>query len=184
MYVDAFAADGWEDAEAVGVKDGIPRMGERNDAATVGVRDGIPRMGERNVIDGMSHRAEIDRLVIELHHVVGKIAVDEQQHVDVRDVGNVMLHANVRDSSRGRERQPSPSLRVTEGQGLQVSREETCNGYSCGEKGHLRDNCPYLSDTVELRHLMEQQQARLEKEQEDRQEGCTMGEGLSESVYI
>jgi hypothetical protein len=64
MYVDAFVASGWEDAEAVGVRDGIPRMGERNDAETVGVRVGIPRMGERNVIDGMSYRTETNRLVI------------------------------------------------------------------------------------------------------------------------
>jgi len=63
-------------------------------------------------------------------------------------------------------------------------------------KGHWRVNCPYLSDTVELRQLMEQHQARLEnggwcfsiqadekpeEEQEDRQEGCTMSEGLFES---
>ena len=110
MYVDAFVATGWgdaeavgvrekiprmgerSDAEAVGVRDGISRMGERNDTEAVGVRDGIPRMGEQNVIDGMSHRTETDWLVIDLHHVVGMIAVDEQQHVDVKDVGNVRLH--------------------------------------------------------------------------------------------
>jgi hypothetical protein len=90
-------------------------------------------------------------------------------------------------------------LRVAENAGAsrgfpQGDQAETRNCYGCGEKGHLRANCPYPSDRVELRHLAEQHQAELiegrwcfsiaaevepEEEKEDRSGYTT--EGLSDS---
>jgi hypothetical protein len=86
MYVDAFVASGWEDAEAVGV------------------RVGIPRMGERNVIDGMSYRTETNRLwKINVHTCY----TSHRQELQPRAQGVCMsLQGATKEYVRWRELQP------------------------------------------------------------------------------